>query len=74
MAIGYAGQQPGEYLRLAEALLRADDTRALRIAEEISGWDDDLGPDWLDAPQVADALKTGYVLAEGTLRTASNTA
>lgn len=74
MATGYAGQQPGEYLRLAEALLRANDTQALRIAEEIFSWDDDLGPDWLDVPHVADALKAGHVLAEGTLRTASNTA
>lgn len=74
MATGYAGRQPGEYLRLAGALLRADDTAALRIAEEISGWDEGPGPGRLDVPGVADAPKAGHVLAEGTLRLTRNTA
>ncbi|WP_326836438.1 hypothetical protein VSH64_16250 [Amycolatopsis rhabdoformis] len=73
MAADHAGRQPGEYLRLAEALLHADDARALRIAGEIFAWDD-LGPDWFDAPHLGSAVKAGHVLAEGTLRTASATA
>ena len=47
---------------------------APRLAEEIFGWDEDLGPAWLDVPNVADALKAGHVLAEGTLRTVGDTA
>ncbi|GAA3619165.1 hypothetical protein GCM10022267_01690 [Lentzea roselyniae] len=73
MATEHAGRRPGEYLRLAEALLRADDTRALTIAEQISGWED-LRCDWLDVPDVTGALKAGNVLAEGALRVASTTA
>ncbi|MFI5562639.1 hypothetical protein ACIA2T_25455 [Amycolatopsis japonica] len=74
MATRYAGHRPGEYLRVAEALLRGEDTRALTIAEQIFGWDEDLDADWLDAPNVTDAFKAGHVLTCGTLRIVSNTA
>jgi hypothetical protein len=68
LATGWAGEQAGAYLRLAGALLHADAGRALRLAEDVVAWDEDLEPDWLDAPEVSAAVRAGHVLAEGSLR------
>jgi hypothetical protein len=73
MSVEYAGTQPGAYLELAGALLRTEEGEAVGIASEIVSWDEDLDPGWLDAPGVAPAVKAGHVLAEGVLRSASNT-
>lgn len=71
MSSDYAGTQPGAYLRLAEALLRADDTRSFAIAEDIISWAEDLDPGWLDAPDISPALKGTHTLAMGAHRAAT---
>ncbi|MBB4908764.1 hypothetical protein [Actinophytocola algeriensis] len=74
MSSDYAGTQPGVYLKLAEALLRADDTQTFTIAADIISWAEDLDPGWLDAPGVSPALKGTHTLAMGAPRAANTTA
>lgn len=73
MAADDAGSRHGAYLRLAEALVRGDDKRALETTRDILTWEDDLEPGWLDVPGVTAALRAGHILAEGVLRTADDT-
>jgi hypothetical protein len=74
MTSDYADTQPGAYLRLADALLRSDETQALTIATGIVDWAVDLNPGWLDAPGVSPTLKGTHTLAAGAYRAANNTA
>ena len=60
--------------KLAEALLRADDTQTFTIAADIISWAEDLDPGWLDAPGVSPALKGTHTLAMGAPRAANTTA
>ncbi|MFC0542242.1 hypothetical protein [Kutzneria chonburiensis] len=66
MAAECAGTQAGAYLDLAVALLRADDGRALAVAEDITTWDEASDPGWLDAPGITPSLRCAHVLAEGS--------
>lgn len=68
MSSDYAGTQPGAYLRLAEALLHADDTQTLTIATDIISWAEDLNPGWIDAPGISPAMKGTHTLAMGAHR------
>ncbi len=69
----FDGTQPGAYLQLAEALVQTRDDQALAAATEIVAWEESHDPDWLNAPDLVVAVKTGHVLAEGALRALSNT-
>jgi len=66
MAAECAGTRAGAYLGLAVILLRADDDRALAIAEDITAWDEASDPGWLDAPGVTPSLRCAHVLANGS--------
>ena len=74
MAAAHAGHRPGVYLRLAEALLRADGAEAHTIVEQVLRWDEDMGCRRIDVPQAARVLLASHALVEGTVRIASNTA
>ncbi|MFC4855996.1 hypothetical protein [Actinophytocola glycyrrhizae] len=74
MASDYVGTQPGDYLRLAVALLRGDDTQVPTIAGDIVGWAVNLDPGWLDASSVSPALKATHILATGAYKAASHKA
>ncbi|GAA2915820.1 hypothetical protein BXY51_009197 [Actinoplanes cyaneus] len=67
------GTRPGAYLQLAEALVQTRDDQALAAATDIVAWEESHDPDWLNAPDLAVAVTTGHVLAEGALRALSNT-
>ncbi|WP_435204976.1 hypothetical protein [Micromonospora sp. bgisy143] len=73
MAHEFDGTQPGAYLQLAAALVHTRDDQALAAATDIVAWDESHDPGWLDATNVAVAVKVGHVLAEGALRALSNT-
>ncbi|MET8906659.1 hypothetical protein [Micromonospora sp. NPDC004551] len=72
MAEEFEGTRAGAYLRLAEALVQGRDESAGELAAAIVAWEDDLDPDWLDAPGVGVAVRAGQVLTEGGLRTLSD--
>jgi hypothetical protein len=73
MAQEFDGTQPGAYLRLAGALVHTRDDQALAAATDIVAWEESHDPDWLNATDLAVAVKAGHVLAEGALRALSNT-
>ncbi|MFG1994460.1 hypothetical protein ACGFJ7_31260 [Actinoplanes sp. NPDC048988] len=73
MAYELDGTRPGAYLRLADALVRTRDGQALDAAADIVAWDESHDPDWLNAPDLTVAVRTGHVLAEGALRVLSDT-
>jgi hypothetical protein len=73
LASEYAGTQQGAYLKLASALRQGDDNAALTIAREITRWNEDTDPDWLDAPGLPARITCGHLLAEGVSRIANTT-
>lgn len=66
-AMAAEGTREAAYLRLAEALLEADDERVLAIVSDIAAWEEspDLGP--LDVPGVTTALLGGHILASQSM-------
>ncbi|MDG4829967.1 hypothetical protein O7627_11720 [Solwaraspora sp. WMMD1047] len=72
MAQEFDGTQPGAYLLLAGALVHTRDDQALAVATDIVAWEESHDPDWLNATNLAVAVTTGHVLAEGALRALGN--
>lgn len=60
----------GAYLAIAAALVTGQSERALALADAILSWDEDIAPEWVQAPGVSAAQRAGHVLAEGMQHTA----
>ncbi|MEV7231983.1 hypothetical protein AB0M79_33995 [Polymorphospora sp. NPDC051019] len=73
MAASLRDTQPGAYLRLAHAMVRADDDQTLTLAADIVAWAPDHDPGWLEATGVTITIKTSHIIARGALRILSNT-
>lgn len=64
MAQEFQGTQPGEFLRLADALVHGRTTDALAIATDILTWAERLDPDWLEAQGLPITLRLNHFLTE----------